>query len=143
MIKQRPVRNVCRIVAGVVLVTMCWSAPVCSAEDKMACGDEIEKFCSEIKPGQLSITMCLDAKRAELSVACRDKVDKSLAKIAQAKQICEADIQKFCAEVKPGEGRVLDCMVANRLQLTADCRQQVDKYSAARAAAPQSRPEGK
>ncbi len=139
MNKRPPARN---IFVGMILLSLCCTVLAFSAEDKMACGEEIEKYCSHVQPGQLSLTACLDAKRDQLSVACREKVDKSLAKIAQAKKICETDIQKFCAEVKPGEGRILDCMVAKKEQLTPECRQQIDKYTAARGAAPQNRAKG-
>jgi hypothetical protein len=130
MVKTLSVRNLFILLTGMVLATFLCAAPAFSEQDKLACGDEIEKYCSNIRPGQLSITVCLDTNREQLSAECRKKVDRSMAKILQAKQICEADIEKFCPGVQPGEGRILNCMTANKRLLTPDCRQQVDKYSA-------------
>ena len=58
-------------------------------------------------------------------------------------QGCQQELSTYCKDVTPGEGRILDCMVANRPKLSSACAQQVDKYAASRAAAPQSRAEGK
>jgi hypothetical protein len=34
---------------------------------------------------------------------------------------CEAEIDKFCADVKPGEGRIAACLNANAGELSALC----------------------
>lgn len=141
MIKTLSIRNVFILLTGWVMASaVICAAPAFSEQDKLACGDEIEKYCGNISPGKLSITLCLDANRENLSVECREKVDKAMVKIAQAKQICGADIEKFCSEVTPGEGRILNCMLANKSLLTPDCRQQIDKYSAAGRAPQQDMP---
>ena len=35
---------------------------------------------------------------------------------------CKADIEKFCKDVKPGEGRIIDCLKAHEAELSADCK---------------------
>jgi hypothetical protein len=35
---------------------------------------------------------------------------------------CMADAKKFCAEVQPGGGRILQCLHAREKELTAACR---------------------
>jgi len=34
---------------------------------------------------------------------------------------CEGDIQKFCSQVTPGEGRILHCMAAYSDQISGQC----------------------
>ena len=36
---------------------------------------------------------------------------------------CKPDIEKFCKGVKPGEGRILECLKENRERLTGECKQ--------------------
>ena len=35
---------------------------------------------------------------------------------------CKADIEKFCKDVKPGGGRIIDCLKAHESELAADCK---------------------
>ena len=35
---------------------------------------------------------------------------------------CEADFKKFCADTKPGEGRVAACMREHAAELQPDCK---------------------
>ncbi len=40
--------------------------------------------------------------------------------------VCRADKQKFCKDVKPGEGRIYECMSANKARLTPECAAHVE-----------------
>jgi len=35
---------------------------------------------------------------------------------------CKADVEKFCKDVKPGGGRIIDCLKAHESELSADCK---------------------
>jgi hypothetical protein len=37
-------------------------------------------------------------------------------------QACKPDIQKFCADLHPGTGRIGQCLVANKDRLSPACR---------------------
>jgi hypothetical protein len=109
------------LLAGAVLA----SSPV-RAEQGPACGDEIEKFCSHVVPGRLGLALCLKEHRDELGPECQAKVDKAIAKVEQARKICGPDLEKLCAGVQPGEGRLLYCLSAKRNELAPECRAQVE-----------------
>jgi hypothetical protein len=36
-------------------------------------------------------------------------------------QACRADFERFCKDVKPGDGRQIACMVSNQDRLSGDC----------------------
>lgn len=37
-------------------------------------------------------------------------------------QACKPDIQKFCADLHPGSGRIAQCLIANKDRLSPGCR---------------------
>jgi hypothetical protein len=42
------------------------------------------------------------------------------------KVACKDDAQKFCSGIKPGEGRILECLAPNKDKLTDGCRKVVE-----------------
>ncbi len=42
-------------------------------------------------------------------------------------KICAADVQKLCGDVKPGEGRVRDCLIKNAGKLSDGCKARTEK----------------
>lgn len=107
-----------------------------TAEPPRPCADELERFCPDVKPGRGLLLACLNQHRDELSPVCRDKVGGSLARLDKAKQDCSGDIANFCSDVKPGEGRLLECLKRQPDKLTPACRNHVIHYSALPVAAP-------
>ncbi|HCC46634.1 MAG TPA: hypothetical protein DEQ38_00715 [Elusimicrobia bacterium] len=45
-------------------------------------------------------------------------------------KVCAADVQKLCGDVKPGEGRVRDCLIKNAGKLSEDCKVRTEKIKA-------------
>ncbi|WMS43889.1 cysteine rich repeat-containing protein [Acuticoccus sp. MNP-M23] len=43
----------------------------------------------------------------------------------QLKNACSADIARFCAKVKPGEGRIARCMLPHKAEISGPCRAKV------------------
>ncbi|HWE22408.1 MAG TPA: cysteine rich repeat-containing protein [Myxococcales bacterium] len=41
---------------------------------------------------------------------------------------CEADAQKFCAGVQPGQGRILQCLKQHEADLSPECKQRRDSF---------------
>ena len=48
-----------------------------------------------------------------------------------ADEPCASDRMKFCADVKPGGGQLLDCLNRNAANLTPSCKTQVNELNAA------------
>ena len=47
--------------------------------------------------------------------------------VAAARAACETDIQKLCADVQPGGGRILACLKQHKDQVSDGCKQAVVK----------------
>ena len=102
------------------------------------CEAEIEKFCKDVKPGEGRIVECLKAHAAELSAGCKTK-DKGLKAALAAKgkgeagkaaagaapavpDNCKTDLERFCKDVKPGEGRIIKCLKEHEAELSMVCK---------------------
>ncbi len=95
-----------------------------------ACKADAEKLCKDIEPGGGRVMACLKAHESELSEGCKikkggkegEKREKRMGEGA-----CEADRAKLCADVKPGEGRIIACMKSHKEDLSAACREMMSK----------------
>lgn len=96
--------------------------------DTYPCMDELEKFCKDVQPAAGLLVACLSGHAEKLSPSCRTKVELSLKRIEEAKKLCEPDIQKYCADVTPGHGRVLNCMKSKLELLSPACREKVVQF---------------
>jgi hypothetical protein len=46
------------------------------------------------------------------------------------RQACRADFQKFCADVRPGSGRIAQCLLEHKDKLSPGCRDALEKVGA-------------
>jgi hypothetical protein len=85
------------------------------------CTADIEKLCADVKPGDGRVAACLDAHASELSNNCKSDTKARKGYIAGWTDTCKADKDKFCKDVKAGNGRVAACLADHFMELTVDC----------------------
>ena len=59
---------------------------------------------------------------------------------AEVRQACHADFQKFCAGVRPGGGRIQECMAPHKDELSPACRDALFKAAEEHAPAAKGAP---
>jgi hypothetical protein len=104
---------------------------------KETCKGDIDKLCSDVTPGQGRILDCLDSKSDQLSSSCqgsrsvlRDTASKVVDKATVAfRRDCGNDIQKYCADVPHGQGRLLNCLGKHEDGLSNSCKQFEEKLA--------------
>ncbi|MEE4218595.1 MAG: cysteine rich repeat-containing protein [Xanthomonadales bacterium] len=96
------------------------------------CAVEIEQFCSQVTPGDGRLLACFFAHEDKISGKCQYALYTAAAELEQAATAlsyvasqCENDIMAHCADVQLGEGRVLDCLDANKENVSEACQQAV------------------
>lgn len=102
-----------------------------------ACGDAAHLLC-DINSGKGEIMSCLRSKLADLTTRCRvmlrtEQLEKSEniklnPKIASA---CVPDVDLWCSDVSPGQGKVLECLKKHFRQLIPPCAAAIEPQQAA------------
>jgi hypothetical protein len=93
------------------------------------CLADIQKLCSNVPEGGGKVQACLKSHEGDLSKGCKDHVDKLRATAQRLAAVCVWDIERFCADVVPGGGRIAACLQTNKDQLSPTCADQISKAS--------------
>ena len=96
------------------------------AKKGFPCQADIEQFCKDTPTGEGAIRNCLKEHEAELSQPCQEQRQKAAERfqkvVDKAKETCQADIDKLCKGVEPGEGRVVKCLKGHAEELSPACK---------------------
>ena len=94
------------------------------------CKAELEKYCSNVTPGEARILACLYAHNDKLSGRCEYalydaavQLERAVAALTYVANECAADLRKHCARVEAGEGRLLECLQKNDAAVSNRCKQ--------------------
>ena len=94
------------------------------------CRVELEKYCGNVTPGEGRILACLYAYGDKLSPKCEYalydaavQLERAVAALSYVANECDEDLDKYCAAVAPGGGRLLDCLKKKGKQLTNRCKE--------------------
>jgi hypothetical protein len=99
--------------------------------EMMACRADKEKFCGDVEPGEGRIIQCMKAHESELSGGCRQMMahqGKQGKNGGMGMEACKGDIESLCPGVKPGDGRLVECLKANFDKLSPQCKAMKEKH---------------
>ncbi len=107
-----------------------------SAQQRLAdqvakgCDQEIKTFCKDVMQGEGRILACLYAHEDKLSGRCEYalydaavQLERAVNALAYAANECRVDLQQFCSNIQPGQGRLLQCLNSNSAKLSSRCSQ--------------------
>lgn len=113
-----------------VSISEVWSADNAIETISKGCEKELTSYCSNVTPGNGRILACLYAHSDKLSGQCEYalydvavELERFVAGLKYTANECGTDIDKFCADVAIGEGRVLNCLDENSSKISARCTQ--------------------
>jgi len=96
------------------------------------CKVEIEKYCAQVTPGQGRVLACLYAHEDKLSSKCEYalydaavQLERAVSALSYVANECDEDLDKYCASIEPGKGRLLDCLKKHDKQVSKRCKQAV------------------
>lgn len=94
------------------------------------CKKELETYCKDVTPGEGRLLACLYAHGDKLSARCEyslydaaAQLERAVAALTYVANECRDDLKAYCSSVKPGEGRLLNCINKNEEKISARCKQ--------------------
>jgi hypothetical protein len=96
------------------------------------CQKDIATLCAGVEHGKGGVRECLKTNADKLSEECKTKIEEKKEKIKEKikdmHETCKAEIEKFCADVKKGKGRILKCLKENKDKegFGAECKSELE-----------------
>ncbi len=112
------IRNV---LVSLVFALFTTGAAMGARGQKGPCATDAKTFCSNVQPGDGRIHRCMMSHQAELSPACRDGMKALNEKFDRLAKACKSDMEKYCKDVPPGDGRILSCLKGRDSDLDRAC----------------------
>jgi len=136
--------NIIRTVSTLILATMLISGTAAAEGEKLAdklsnttiivdidvrgCEADSAILCPGLPLNSRKSFMCLMAYEDNLSLSCELGIaeaamtlEMGMMAIDYSIKACEADADKFCLDVEPGEGRIVGCLKQNEAKLANQC----------------------
>ena len=95
---------------------------------KNGCKTELESYCAKVTPGEGRVLSCLYAYGDKLSGRCEyalydaaAQLERVVAALTYVANECDEDIDKHCAKVEAGEGRIAACLKENSSKISKRC----------------------
>ncbi|MEW6587029.1 MAG: cysteine rich repeat-containing protein [Nitrospirota bacterium] len=94
------------------------------------CKKEFETYCKDVTPGEGRLLACLYAHEDKLSGRCEyslydaaAQLERAIAALTYLANECRDDLKKYCSDIKPGQGRLLNCIDKNEKNVSSRCKQ--------------------
>lgn len=102
---------------------------------KTSCEADLKAYCSSVTPGEGRLAFCVVAHEDKISAKCLqalfdigNRIDLAASNILRAAKVCEGDISKNCGSIEPGEGRIAQCLIDKKANLTLACKSEVEGF---------------
>jgi Cysteine rich repeat len=96
--------------------------------DIKGCDEDSAKYCPGLDPKSKKAFMCMMAYEESLSDACKLGIveaamalKQGVAAIEYSVMSCETDADKFCLNVQPGDGAIVNCLKEHVAGVSAAC----------------------
>jgi hypothetical protein len=100
------------------------------------CSKEINTYCKGVTPGEGRILACIFAYQDKLSNRCEyalydaaAQLERAITALTYLANECRNDLKTFCSDVKPGEGRLINCIDKNMEKVSSRCKQAIKDVS--------------
>jgi hypothetical protein len=120
------------VVIGLVLVF----SGVVSAQQSLidsvvkGCDKELKTYCKDVTPGEGRGLACLYAHEDKLSGQCEyalydaaAQLERVINVLAYTANECREELTKYCSDIEPGQGRLLQCIEKNDAKVSKRCKQ--------------------
>ncbi len=113
-----------------LLISTAWADQSLVDSVLNGCKKELESYCNNVTPGEGRLLACLYAHMDKLTTKCEyalydaaAQLERAVAALTYVANECDADLEKFCESVRPGGGRLLDCLNKHDKEIDKRCTQ--------------------
>ena len=113
-----------------VSISAVWAADNIIETVAKGCEKELTSYCKDVTPGEGRILACLYAHSDKLTGQCEyalydaaAQLERFVAALSYVANECDADLERFCADIAVGEGRILKCLDDNANKISERCTQ--------------------
>jgi Cysteine rich repeat len=92
------------------------------------CNTELVQYCADVTPGEGRLLACLFAYDDKLSGQCEFalydaavRLERALNTITYVMTECDAEIGSHCSKVAVGQGRIAQCLIDRKSELSDAC----------------------
>lgn len=118
-------------IATSALIMMAGFATTAHAKGDGPCKKDMETLCAGVEPGEGRLKQCMMDNADKLSPACKAHKDKMQEAIKDIKESCEDDVDKYCADEKPGHGNIMKCLKKHKDEVSQACKDEIEKMKKA------------
>jgi hypothetical protein len=96
---------------------------------EVKCEAEVQQYCPDSLSG-VDRRRCVTQRLQQLDTPCQQIVRQRLARWKKAegyKLVCAEDMKRVCQNVRPGDGRILQCLQNHEQDLSEGCYQSLPK----------------
>ncbi len=97
------------------------------------CPKEIASYCKDVKTGDARLLACLYAREDKLSGPCisavmvsAERLKTAIVALSDVQRVCANDAAKFCPDIAPGKGHLIQCLTIAQKRVSAKCNAAID-----------------
>ncbi len=116
--------------AFLLFANISWAEQTLLESVAKGCEKELESYCKDVTPGEGRVLACLYSHKEKLSGRCEfalydaaAQLERAIAALTYVANECENDLDKYCASVEAGEGRLLACLNEHEKKVSERCIQ--------------------
>lgn len=115
------------VLAAVALMMLSSAVPA-SAQQTNPCTNDFATYCPDVTPGGGRLVQCYEQNKNQMSADCIGWMEGVKANAAPVKKACADMINSRCADVKGDPLGMQNCLQSNYIDLTVDCRNQLNQF---------------
>jgi hypothetical protein len=115
------------IFAAAALVMLSPAVPA-FAQQTNPCANDFKQYCGSVTPGGGRLVQCYEQNKNQMSGDCIGWMEGVKANAAPVQKACADMINSRCADVKGDPPAMLNCLQGNYIDLTVDCRNQLNQF---------------
>ena len=131
--RQKTTKTAILLLSLALLPVAAWAEDDIVEAALKACEPEIKTYCSQVTPGEGRLLACFYAHGDKISPSCEyglylaaAELEEFVTAISYLATQCADDLEKHCADVEMGEGRVASCLLEHKEEATEACQKAID-----------------